>query len=794
MRISERWLREWVSTALSTDELVSTLTLAGIEAGIATRLVTLPRVVAGSIVHAEPHPQADRLQVCQVDVGTKTPHTIVCGAPNARAGLIVPAALPDARLPDGRTITEASVRGVRSQGMLCSAAELGLSESSEGLLILDASARPGTPIDQLLTLPDAILEIELTPNRGDCLSIAGLARELAALTRARVRTPKMASVPAKGKRKMPVTLRNKAACPRYVGRMVTGIKTDARTPGWMEERLRRGGVRCIHPVVDITNYVMLELGQPMHAFDLGRLDGGIVVRTAAPAERLRLLDGRELELQGDELVIADRTGPLALAGVMGGMGSAVNDATQDVFLESAYFRPETIAAGARRYGLHTESSHRFERGVDPQLQRKAIERASQLLREIAGGEFGPIAEAASRPHLPKRVPIALRSARIGRILGADLTPAVVQTALARLGMKVARARDGWRVTPPSYRFDIKEEIDLIEEVARIYGYARLPTALPVATLGEHQNRRTASEQHVPVVRIRSLLVDRGYQEIISYSFVDPALQAVLDPGRVAPALANPIASNMAVMRTNLWPGLVQALRHNLHRQQDRVRMFELGARFHSNADGITEEAAIAGAITGSVLAEQWGAPVRGVDFFDVKGDVEALFALGSRADIRFLSARHPALHPGRTAEVREGDRHLGWVGELHPELAGQLDIRQPVYLFELLFAPIEQAKAVHFAEISRFPAIRRDLALVVEEGVPAAAILDTVRTSAGELLADLHLFDEYRGEGIDSGRKSLALALTLQDSSRTLNEEVVEAVLSRVVAALRAGFGAKLRE
>lgn len=790
MRISERWLREWVSLRLTTEELVSTLTLAGIEAGVAARMPALPQVVVGRILRCEPHPDADRLQVCTVDVGEKAPRTIVCGAPNARTGLTAPVALPGACLPGDRQIKEARVRGVESAGMLCSAQELGLTDTVEGLMVLPDDARPGTLIDDLLALPDTILEIELTPNRGDCLSIAGLARELVALARGRMRAPKIKPVPSRGQAKRAVVVRRKADCPRYVGRVVTGVDPNARTPVWMAERLRRGGIRTIHPVVDVTNYVMLEVGQPMHAFDLGRLDSSVTVRSASAGEHLRLLDAREIELQGGELVIADRTGPLALAGVMGGLGSAVSEGTTALFLESAYFRPETVAAGARRHGLHTDSSHRFERGVDPLLQRVAIDRASELLRAIVGGEYGPITEVVSKKDIPRRAPIVLRAARIARVLGVEVRPTVVQAALVRIGMKAVRTRDGWRVTPPSYRFDIKEEIDLIEEVARMYGYAELPVALPIATIAEAGQADTL----IPADRLRNLLVDRDYQEVITYAFVDPVLQARLDPERPAARLSNPIASNMAVMRTNLWPGLIDVVRHNLHRQQNRVRVFELGARFSVTAEGPHEEQALAGAITGPALPEQWGGATRGADFFDLKGDVEALLALGGPGRIEFRAARHPALHPGRSAQVVQDGNAIGWLGELHPSVAREFDLRQPVFLFELLSAPIQMPIDVKFTEISRFPSIRRDLAVVVDDAVSASAVLETVRAATGELLAELRLFDEYRGEGIDSGRKSLALALTLQDSSRTLNEEVVEAVLARVVAALSAAFGAQLRQ
>ncbi len=791
MIISENWLREWVSPKLETRALADKLTLAGLEVSAVTPLgVGLAQVVVGQITAIGPHPNADRLRICQVNVGNGMPRTIVCGAANAAAGLKVPVALPGAVLPGGLTIKEAAVRGVDSAGMLCSAQELGLAESSEGLMVLDEKAAVGVPLSQLLTLPDHQLEIELTPNRADCLSIAGLAREVAALTGARLKAVKINDVPVASRKKFKIAVQAKRECPHYVGRVITGIDPHAATPTWMAERLRRSGIRSIHPVVDVTNYVMLELGQPMHAFDLDRLQGGLTVRPARAGESLELLDGSKIEPAAGALLIADDVQPLALAGIMGGAGSGVTRETRNLFLESAHFAPAAVSRYARHHGLHTDSSHRFERGVDPALQGPALERASALLLEIVGGECGPVTEVTAAAYLPKHPPILLRHARITQLLGAMVPAAKIAALLGRLGMQVRAAAGGWRVMPPSYRFDIAIEVDLIEEIARVIGYEALPSALPPMRASA-----AAPETRIPAPRMRRLLVDRDYQEVITYSFVDPELQTLIEPDLAPARLANPIASNMAVMRTSLWPGLLQAVAYNQNRQQGRLRFFELGMRYLPGKAAVQEEAVLAGVVVGPVLPEQWGAPARDVDFFDLKGDLDALFTLtGASGEFAYAPARHPALHPGQTAEISRGGRRVGLVGALHPQVQAKMGLSGSVYVFELSFAAIEQAKAPIFSELSKFPSIRRDLALVLDRAVPAAQVLALVRKAAGELLVNLDIFDEYRGEGIDSGRKSLGLTLTLQDSSRTLKEEVVEAIMAQVISALQSGVSAQLRQ
>jgi len=794
MKISEQWLRQWVAPRLDTRALAERLTLAGLEVGaIAPAAPPLARVVVGKIMAVAPHPDADRLRVCEVDVGLSKPLMIVCGAANAAAGLYAPVALIGARLPNGAEIEPSEIRGVASAGMLCSMADLGLEEVSDGLWELDRDIKPGSVLMDALGLDDKILELELTPNRGDCLSMLGVAREIAALTGARLKQHVIKDVSVKIKRRLAVTLSAKQDCPHYTGQVIEGLNPKARTPLWMRERLRRAGMRAIHPVVDVTNYVMLELGQPMHAFDLARLSGGIVVRHAVKGEGIALLDGQRLSLEPGTLVITDARAPLAIAGVMGGMDSAVTAATTSVFLESAYFRPEVIAQRARGLGLHSESSRRFERGVDPSLQRSALQRAASLLLAIGGGRAGPVTEQTALRHIPERRPIHLRTARVTRLLGMSLPVKTMDKTLSRLGMRVQKAAGGLRVTPPAYRFDIARECDVIEELARVAGYDSVPSKCPSVTM----TATLPSERALGVERFQAVLMDRDYHEAITYSFVDPALQALLDPDTAPLLLVNPIATDLAAMRTLLWPGLLTALSYNQNRQQTRIRLFEIGPRFVPGPQGLREERAVAGAICGLAAPEQWGLPKRAVDFYDLKGDVEALLS-AAHAEFEIQPASHPVLHPGQSAAVlrRTGGKadRIGVLGALHPTIQAQLGLAQPVFLFELGFLGLANRELPRFREVSKYPSIRRDLAVVVPLPTPAQAVRDCVARAAGKLLANLELFDEYHGEGIDFGRKSLALALTLGDSSRTLNEAAAEAVVERVVAALESELGAQLRQ
>ncbi len=792
MKLSEKWLREWVNPRLDTKQLAERLTMAGLEIGAIEPVAPpLDNVVVGEILSVTPHPGAERLRVCVVNVGEKRPRTIVCGATNAAAGLKAPVALPGAMLPGDKVIAETELRGVMSSGMLCSAQDLGLEESSDGLLVLETDSKPGTALTKLLSLDDVALEVDLTPNRGDCLSVAGIAREAAALTGATLKLPKPHRVAVKSRKRLKVTLEAPQDCPVYVGRVIENINPQAVTPMWMKERLRRSGLRTIHPVVDVTNYILLELGQPMHAFDLDKLSGSMHARQARKGELLTLLDGKQIAPDPGTLLIADDRKPLALAGIMGGLDSAVSDTTHHLFLECAHFRPDVIAGRARALGLQTESSQRFERGVDPMLPRIVMERATGLLLAIVGGQAGPVVEQASKRHLPAPEPILLRASRIARVLGHNVPAAQVTGILKRLGTKVKPVSGGWRVSPPSYRFDVRREIDLIEEIARVHGYENIPPSRPRIDM----RARPLPESRVAESRLRTTLADRDYQEVITYSFVDPALQKMLDPAVEPLRLANPISADMSVMRTTLWAGLLQTVIYNQNRQAERLRLFELGRRFLPRTDGLAQEPVLAGAVTGPAAAPQWGTSKRDADFFDAKADVEALLALTGRPqDYRFRAARHPALHPGMTAEILFADRHAGWIGVLHPELGSRLGLTRPVMLFELAIPGLQEGKTLVYREISRFPAIRRDLAVIVDEALPAEIMLDFVRKMAGNLLVNLELFDEYRGKGIDSGRKSLALGLTLQDSSRTLKDSEVEALLARVVTGLETEFGARLRQ
>lgn len=792
MLVSEAWLRKWVSPPLDTAALAERLTLAGLEvAGVRAAAPPLDQVIVGTVLSVSPHPDAERLRVCSVDVGAGAPLSIVCGAPDVAAGMRVAVAKVGAVLPDGRRVDAATIRGTASHGMLCSARELGLGDSGDGLLRLDEAARPGEALYDALALNDHVIEIELTPNRGDCLSIAGLAREIAVLTESRVKAPRPRALPVRDARALSVTLEAKEECPRYAGRVIEDLDPNALTPSWMAERLRRAGIRCIHPVVDVTHYVMLELGQPLHAFDLQKLHGGIRVRKSGEGARLRLLDGREIEVPRGSLLIGDDKGPLALAGIMGGADSAVDRRTQSVFLESAFFRPQALAKTARALGLHTDSAYRFERGVDPELQVVALERASGLILEIAGGRCGPITEARAAKYLPKSKPIVLRQLRIERTLGFLPPPKKIERLLQGLGMRLKAGNQAWRVTPPSYRFDLNEECDLIEEIARVIGYDRIPVDIPRRPM----DAATAAEAQVAPARLRAILADRDYQEVVTYSFVDPDLQSRLDPTARALVLKNPIASNMAVMRTGLWPGLLDALRHNLRRQQTRVRLFEIGRCFEQNGDLPRQDYQLGLALSGAALPEQWSAPTREADFFDAKGDLEALLSVtGQASAFRFEETVHPALQAGQAARIRHGDRTVGYLGLLAHGLRVHLDLGQRVYVASLELGAISHATVPIYHEISKFPSIRRDLALLVPAALPAATVMQRIAEVAGNLLVDLQVFDEYRGEGVDSRRKSLAFALTLQDSSRTLNEEAVDAVIKKVVTVLQTEWGAELRQ
>ncbi|RLK50948.1 phenylalanyl-tRNA synthetase beta subunit [Alkalispirillum mobile] len=792
MLISEHWLREWVADTGPTEQLAHRLTMAGLEVdGVEPAAPAFSGVVVGRITRCEPHPDADKLRLCQVDAGQGEPLQVVCGAPNAREGLVAPLATVGGELPGGLKIKRAKLRGQASFGMLCSARELGLSEDADGLMELPEDAPVGRDLRDYLGLADNVIEVDLTPNRADCLGMIGVAREVGALLEQPVQTPDIPAVPAALEDTVEVQLDAPEACARYLGRVVRGLNPRAETPLWMRERLRRAGIRSLGPLVDVTNYVLIELGQPMHAFDLARVEGTIHARWARPGETLTLIGGETIELASDQLVIADDQQALALAGIMGGEDSSVGDDTRDILLECAWFAPAAIAGRARAHGLHTDSSHRFERGVDPAGQHRAMARASQLLLSICGGEAGPVKEAVAESHLPAREAVRLRGARVARVLGADIPGDRIIGMLERLGMRVTPEADGvWQVDPPSWRFDIAREEDLIEEVARLYGYDQLPTRRPPIPLTVGR----APEEQTSLSRLRQVLVQRGYHEAITYSFVAPETQRTLDPEHEALPLANPISADLAVMRTSLWPGLVQAARHNQNRQVQRIRLFESGLRFIGAMGHLRQEPRLAGLALGPGNPEQWGEPGRALDFYDVKGDVEALLAAGGRgAEFRFQPDRHPALHPGQTARILDGGQPIGWLGALHPAQARELDIQGPVFLFDLDLAAVQTAALPAFRPLSRYPANRRDLALLVAHDVPAQQLVDAALGAGGEQLVDVRLFDVYAGKGVPEGQKSVAMGLILQDSSRTLTDEDMDRVLGRVVERLGQETGAVLR-
>ena len=793
MKFSEQWLRGWVNPQVSRDELVARLSMAGLEVDSVTPAAgQFSGIVVGEILATEQHPDADKLRVCQVSNGQET-FQVVCGAPNARPGIKIPFAMIGAELPGDFKIKKAKLRGVESFGMLCSAAELQISEENDGLLELAADAPVGEDIRQYLSLDDASIEIGLTPNRGDCLSIAGLARDVSALYDTPVTRPVVPAVAPAHDEVRPVEVSAPAACPRYLGRVIRNVDLSKPTPLWMVERLRRSDVRSIDAAVDITNYVMLELGQPMHAFDLAEINGGIRVRMAEEGEKLVLLDGQEVALRGDTLVIADHTRALAIAGVMGGEHSGVNtDKTRDLFLESAFFEPISVAGKARSYGLHTDASHRYERGVDSQLAREAMERATQLILDIVGGEAGPIVEAVSEQHLPNVAPVTLRAERITQMLGMEMDPAQVEQLLNNLGL--ATKADGagqWTVNVPSHRFDISLEVDLIEELARLYGYNNLPVRYPQARLAPQARPETRGE----LPNLRRLLVARGYQEAITYSFIDPKLFELFSPGVEPLLLANPISNDMAAMRASLWPGLVKALQHNLNRQQDRVRLFESGLRFVGQLGNLQQQPMIAGVVTGSRLPEGWANGRDTIDFFDVKADVEALLGCsGALSDFTFAAGKHPALHPGQTAVIQRDGKDVGYLGAIHPELAKALDLDRPVFVFELVLGDVVEGRLPKFSELSKFPETRRDLALIAGRDVASQDVLEVIRDNAGEWLTDLRLFDVYQGKGIDPDRKSLAVGLTWQHPSRTLNDDEVNTTLQNILTSLEQRLNTTLRK
>ncbi|MFI0471424.1 phenylalanine--tRNA ligase subunit beta [Halomonas sp. HMF6819] len=790
MKFSEQWLREWVSPQLDTQALADQITMAGLEVDAVEPVApAFEGVVVAEVIAKEPHPGADKLNVCRVNDGTGEVQ-VVCGARNVAVGQRVPFAQVGGLLPGDFKIKKAKLRGVESFGMICSASELGLEEeASEGIFVLPEDAPVGDSVRDYLMLDDATIEVDLTPNRGDCLSVKGMAREVGVLNRLPVQAPGTDPVAPSSEQRFPVGVSAAEQCPRYVSRVIDGVDLTRPTPLWMVERLRRSGVRSIDPAVDVTNYVMLELGQPLHAFDLDNLSEGIQVRMAQEGERLTLLDGQDIALRPDTLVIADGTGPLAMAGVMGGESSGVSATTRTLFLEAAYFTQLAVAGQARSYGLHTDASHRFERGVDPSLTAQAIERATRLLIDICGGQAGPVCETQSEAGLPQARRITLREARLKQALSKALASDEVSDILDRLGLTNSYANGEWQVAVPSWRFDIAIEEDLIEEIARIHGYNNLPVRRPAARLA----LRPANEARLTQSALKNQMVARGYQEAITYSFVAPELQKTLLPEAVSPVLANPISADLSVMRASLFPGLVRALSHNLNRQQHRVRLFETGLVFQGELDSLIQTPMLGALACGPRELEGWSSDKTAVDFFDLKGDLESLLAMGDDSAWRFEPGEHPALHPGQCAELFHGDQPAGWIGTLHPKVRAELGLKVDAVLFEVRLDALSEGVIPAFAPLSRYPEVRRDLAFSLDAQTPVQALLDCVSRQAGDHLEDLKLFDVYTGKGVEPGQKSIALGLTWQHPSRTLNDDEINQRVDSIVAEASATLNAQLR-
>ncbi|MDH4234048.1 MAG: phenylalanine--tRNA ligase subunit beta [Gallionella sp.] len=784
MKFSENWLRTWVNPDLSSAELAHVLTMAGLEVeGLEAVAPAFNNVVVAEVLEVVKHPNADRLNVCQVNVGEANPLTIVCGAANVAVGVKVPCARIGAVLPGDFVIKQAKVRGVESFGMLCSEKELGLAGESQGLWLLPTDAPVGMTLREYLELDDKIFTLKLTPNRSDCSGMVGVAREVAALTGSALKPLDIQSQPVSLTEQLSVNVVDAQSCPLYCGRLVRGVNAAVPTPAWVLRRLERSGLRGISAVVDITNYVMLEMGQPLHAFDVAQLSGGIMVRRARKSELLTLLNGQSVTLDEEMLVIADDARALALAGIMGGQGSGVETSTRDVFLESAFFNPDAVAGKARRFGLVTDSSFRFERGVDFAATRQALERATQLLLEICGGSAGAISEA--RGQLPKRESIMLRRSRVARVLGIALDNAQISALLQRMQFDFIANGDDFRVTPPSFRFDLSIEADLIEELARLHGYDNIPALAPQGAL----TMLPYSESQRPLARIQRILVSRDYQEIVSYAFVEEQVERELCGNDNPVALQNPIASNLAVMRSSLIAGLVGALRFNLNRNQARVRLFEAGACFARANNGYVQSQRLSGIAYGATQPEQWGTAAKPVDFYDMKADVEALFAPQA---LRFVATTHPALHPGRSAQIFCAEQMVGWIGELHPQWQQQYDMAQPAVWFEVELDVLAHAKVPRMNEIAKFLPVRRDLAIVVDETVTVQTLLDAITAASVPGVIHISLFDVYRGKGVEQDKKSLAFRVLLQDTQKTLTDFEIETSIALLVDVLQK-HGAQLR-
>ena len=789
MKFSESWLREWVNVDISSDELLEQLTLLGLEVDDYTSAAgEFTGVVVAEIKEAAQHPDADRLRVCKVDDGTGELHNVVCGAPNARAGIKIPFARVGAVLPGGFKIKRAKLRGVESFGMLCSAKELELSDEADGLHELPLDAPAGATLSDYLHLDDHIIEIDLTPNRGDCLSLRGIAREISTRNSTAMIEPMVAAAQSDHDDTFPVEIAPDSCCARFCGRVIRGIDATATTPLWMVEKLRRCGVRSISPSVDVTNYVMLEMGQPMHAFDLNKLQGGIKVRLAEQGEKVKLLDGRELALDADTTVIADHSKAIAIAGIMGGDETGVSDTTTDILLEAALFMPRGIAGRPRRYNAYTDSAQRFERGIDSELQPFGIERATKLLVDIVGGKVGPIFETRNDAHKRSFETVSLGRERLDRFLGVSVADDKVADIFDRLGIVAEKTTDGWQAKSPSWRWDIAIEEDLIEEVARVHGFNHIPRTNPAWTPTIQQS----SEAHMPASTTAQLLIDRGYQEAVCYSFVD-SRQKEFAPDLEALALANPISAELAEMRHTLWLGLCDVMQSNFNRQQSDVRIFECGLKFVPQANELIQKKVISGLVACSRSGEHWSEPSVAADFYDVKSDVESLLNSASGREFTIEAGEHSALHPGISAVIKNDGEIVGWLGSLHPKLQKTLDLSQAPILFEIDASVLEEVRVPVYRDISKFPSVRRDLAVTVDQDIPFARIKACVESHAPDCVREVRLLDVYSGKGITVGLRSVALGLILQDFSSTLGDNEIETAMSQILDGLSKDLGATLR-
>ncbi|KTD66526.1 phenylalanyl-tRNA synthetase, beta subunit [Legionella santicrucis] len=793
MKLSKLWLREWVNFSLSEQELASQLTMAGLEVDAVSPVAgEFSHVIVAEVLSTKPHPNADKLTLCEVNANTEKPLQIVCGASNVRAGLKVALAMVGARLPGGFNIKESKLRGELSQGMLCSVSELGMAEQSDGIMELESDAPVGMDLREYLTLDDHILDIDLTPNRADCFSVLGIAREVAVLNKLPLLEKEIAAVTPSIDDVFPIQLNNPEACSRYCGRVIRKINTQANTPLWMSERLRRSGIRAVHPVVDVMNYVMLELGQPMHAFDLGAINGEINIRYSNQQEQLELLDGQKLTLNETVLVIADQEKPLAMAGIMGGEASSVQVHTTDVFLESAFFNPIVIAGVARKFGLFSDSSQRFERGVDPSLQIKALERATALILEVAGGEAGPIIETANQKYLPSTVHFSFDTEKVKKLTGLNISLKEIKRFLEGLGISITREQNHFlEVNIPSHRFDIQRDEDLVEEIIRLYGYDNLH-AEPTYTLV--QAGKTCSNEEIATI-VAHWFANKGYHETISYSFVDPELQHELYPHKEFMQLLNPISSELSQMRAGMWPGLIASLIYNVHRQQNEVKFFEIGVVFDVHQGQLKERPCIAGLLMGEQGSVNWSETTRLYDFFDLKGDLQSLFASLKLKQVEFIATTHEALHPGQSAQININNVSSGWIGTLHPRLADALDLNHDVLLFEINLEALIGHESPRYKPISKYPQIRRDLSFLVDNDIEVMQIESAVRTTVKEnWLKSFDVFDVYTGEGVPLGKKSLAISITIQDESRTLVDTEINSLIDAIINTLENKFSIILRE